>query len=128
MAREKAAKDFETARADAGLSFDARSVMSPLPRRGTVERREHPLAREFARMLNNYRRRKGLSIPDLAQQSGIPENDVRRFERATHAPDIHELIRLAEVFGVPAWQIAKRIQERAACLEQIDAAPLRVAT
>ncbi|WP_414717449.1 helix-turn-helix domain-containing protein [Steroidobacter sp.] len=60
--------------------------------------------------MGNYRRRAGLSIQSLAERSGIPEIDIRRFERGTHAPDIAQLLRLAAAFHVPAWRIAKRIE------------------
>lgn len=89
-----------------------------LPRRGTVERRKHPLARELARLLNYYRRRKRLTPQELASRSGVDEIDIRRFEQGTHAPDVPELIRMAAVFGVPAWKIAHRLNQFADRLEK----------
>lgn len=93
-------------------------MSAKLPRRGTVERRDHPLARELARLLNYHRRYKRLTPEQLAIQSGIDEIDIRRFERGTHAPDVIELIRLAAVFGVPAWKIAHRLDVFAARREE----------
>jgi ribosome-binding protein aMBF1 (putative translation factor) len=101
-----------------------RTSLDPIPRAGTAARRNHPLAREFARMLRDYRRRKGLSIKDAASRSGIDAADIERFESASHAPDVSELISLAAVYGVPAWVIMKRLQACAARLKEIDAAPV----
>lgn len=101
-----------------------RVPLSPIPRAGTAERRKHPLAREFARMLRDYRKRKGFSIADAASRSGIEAADIERFESASHAPDVSELMSLAAVYGVPAWTIMKRLQACAARLKEIDAEPV----
>lgn len=102
-----------------------RTSLSSIPRAGTAARKRHPLAREVARILTSYRRRRRLSIEDLASRSGLAAAAIERFESASHAPDINELLTLAAAFGVPAWKIQQRIQDRAARLEDIDARPLR---
>ena len=109
-------------RSAASQNHDTRALRR-LPPPGTMERRLHPLAREFARLLHNYRRRKQLSVEELAKGSGIPAAAIQRFENASHAPDITELLILSAIYGVPAWKIIKHLQACAVRLEEIDNEP-----
>lgn len=113
-----------TARASATKNGSAYAGMQePIPRPGTMERTLHPLAREFAHILQGYRRRKRLTIEQLAARSGIAAAAIKRFESASHAPDISELLRLAPVYGMPAWRIVKRLQAISERLDEIDNEP-----
>lgn len=60
-------------------------------------------------MLKDFRERKGLSIEELAQASGIAAKRITQFETAEHSPLFDELFMLAEGLRIRASTIARRI-------------------
>ena len=80
------------------------------------------MARELASILTSHRKRKGLSVQTLAVRSGLSETDIERFEEGTHAPDIDQLFKLAAVFGVEAYGIARRIDAFSVKLAESESA------
>ena len=56
----------------------------------------------FAQRLKELRKQNGLSQASLAQQLGMTQQAVGKWERGTATPDPQTIAKLAEIFNVPS--------------------------
>lgn len=55
----------------------------------------------FPAILTRVRESAGLSIPDLARQSGLSDDAIRRYESGDRSPTWEAVQKLAAALGVP---------------------------
>ena len=55
---------------------------------------------EFLDMFRHIRKNKGISIPKLAEQSGMDKGYLFRIERGEISPGLHNIIRLCTALGI----------------------------
>ena len=56
----------------------------------------------FAQRLKELRKKQGLSQASLAQQLGMTQQAVGKWERGTATPDPQTIAKLAEILSVPS--------------------------
>jgi len=54
----------------------------------------------FAVRLRSLREKRGMSVEELAEASGVPDKTLYRWESADSAPDIEKFPQLAEALGI----------------------------
>lgn len=60
------------------------------------------LLRCFARELRRLRRARGLSVDELARESGLPRMTLEAMEAGRRAPTLAQLVMLSEALGCTA--------------------------
>lgn len=73
-------------------------------------RKEYPA---FGPVLRRLRQEKGLSQEELAERMGMASHaHLSRLESGHKQPSVEMLFRLADAFGLMAWEILKAMEER----------------
>ena len=60
--------------------------------------------------MSALRRKMGLSQTDLAEKLGVTSQAVSKWEKGTSDPSTHNLIALAELYGVDAATLIKSVE------------------
>jgi transcriptional regulator with XRE-family HTH domain len=81
------------------------------------------LDRRLASRLEAARRARGLTLEELAEQSGVSRATISRIERAETSPTAHVLGRLCPVFGLTMSQLLLDAEAEAPSLLRRAAAP-----
>jgi transcriptional regulator with XRE-family HTH domain len=81
------------------------------------------LDRRLASRLEAARRARGLTLDELAEQSGVSRATISRIERAETSPTAHVLGRLCPVFGLTMSQLLLDAEAEAPSLIPAGAAP-----
>lgn len=63
------------------------------------------IKRAFGMALATARKEKGLSQEQLAFDVGVARSFVSRMERGVHMPNLEKVFAIAEVLGIPAWEL-----------------------
>lgn len=61
--------------------------------------------------VRSWRQRRGLTLFQLAERSGVSKATIERFENATHATSIANTWKLADALDVPFSKLVKRAEE-----------------
>ena len=61
--------------------------------------------------VRSWRKRRGLTLFQLADVSGVSKATIERFENATHATSIANTWKLADALDVPFSELVKRAEE-----------------
>jgi transcriptional regulator with XRE-family HTH domain len=69
------------------------------------EQRRHGVLSAVGPRLRELRRRKSLTLADLAEQTGVNESTLSRLESGTRKPTLELLLPLAELYDVPLDQL-----------------------
>ncbi len=59
-----------------------------------------PVAQFVGEQIKDLRKKVGLTQDELAVKVGVPSNTVSRWEKAVYKPKLHDLEKLADIFGV----------------------------
>ncbi len=70
--------------------------------------------RTFGAMIVQFRKEKGMTQLELAQQLGITDKAVSKWERDLSYPDVASIPKIAEIFGVSVDELMQTKQPEAA--------------
>ena len=94
----------------------------PGPLRDPLER---AIAEEFGRLIVELRLKSGLSRLVVVQRSGINWKRIRGLEEGRQAPCLHEILKLATLYGVGCGRLIETIiQPRARESGGLDSLPI----
>lgn len=68
---------------------------------------QEAIVQNMARILADRRRRKGLSMNEVAQRAGIGLTTVSYIERGLRSPSFDSLLRIAGVLDADLWRLVK---------------------
>lgn len=77
---------------------------------------------KFAKFILDLRKEKGFTQKQLAEQIGISDKAISKWERGLSLPDISLLIPLAEVLNVSTTELlsGKRLEEKVIAVEEVE--------
>jgi transcriptional regulator with XRE-family HTH domain len=83
----------------------------PEPRASGAERLEHALASTIGTRLRAYRIERGLTIAQLAEDSGISKGMLSKVENRHTAASLSTLARLADALSIPVTALFRGLEE-----------------
>lgn len=75
---------------------------------------------EFADRLIAMRRSRGMSQEELARQLGLSRQAISKWERAESAPDVGNLVALADVYGVTLDEVVRGAEPECMAAKSVD--------
>ncbi len=78
------------------------------------DRNLNRICEEMARLLVEERKRRGISMNELASRAGLSQSRISMLEAAPGNPTIKTLLRIARALEIPLGDVIKRAEKSAA--------------